>query len=123
MDHRGHGRPLGRAIGSHYHRIANLQFGVRDVAIRSWHAEPLLRSESFLQKINEFRGAVHDQIWRDGVISSWDGLYLSCCRHDFSSNNNFTNCCFDAIAWAELQPTAPAGRYRRACTPYPDTRD
>ena len=56
-------------VGEHHGRIADLHFGVRDLAVGAREAEQFLRVERLLVERDRFRGAVDDEVGRDGVVT------------------------------------------------------
>src|SRR5216684_1133556 len=68
-------------VGQHDVRVADLQFGVTDLAVRAIHANGFSRSEDFLVILNRLGSALDDQIGCDSVVVFWDIRYFA---HDLS---------------------------------------
>src|SRR6185503_8673747 len=92
---------LRNLIGQHDAGIADLNFGVTDLAVGLTHAKDFLGSESLFVKFDGRRGAVDDQIRRHGVIAIRDWFYFG--WH-----------CSSYLAFC--QKWAPAGERTWCCT-------
>src|SRR5438270_13559813 len=55
-------------VGQHDVRVADLQLGMTDLAVRTIHANGFSRSEYFLVILNRLRRTFDDEVWRDGVV-------------------------------------------------------
>ena len=51
------------------HRVADLDLGVRDAAVRAGEAHPLARAEHLGVEVQSLRGTLHDQAGRDPAIA------------------------------------------------------
>src|SRR5580658_5986444 len=77
IDVQAYGRPapaLGPAIAhgeifvcQHEARVADLKFGMADLAVRAIHAHDYRRPENVLVIIDRLRGALDDEVWRNVV--------------------------------------------------------
>src|ERR1035438_5661767 len=73
-----HSLPLIARLAKHNHGVAYSHFGVADGAIGHGHSEILLRVEGGFQKVDEFAGAFHYKVRRDGVIPLGDWFDWNC---------------------------------------------
>ena len=85
---------VGRGVGHHDHRVADLDLGVADAAVGAGHAETLLGAEDLLVELDGVAGAVDGQVGGDAGIVVGDGLHCghwrllsrsACLRHTPSS--------------------------------------
>src|SRR5712664_2541428 len=60
---------LGKLIGEHDRRIANLDLSVTDFSIGRGKAKQFSRAERLLIKFDRVAGAPNNQVWRGGVIA------------------------------------------------------
>ncbi len=65
---------LGELVGQHDRRVADLDLSVADAAVRRGHAHQLGRAKRLLVEIEGLRGALDDQVRRQGVIAVGDGF-------------------------------------------------
>ncbi len=65
---------LRRFVGEHDRRIADLDFGMPDLAARSGHAQELDGAERFFVELERARGVVEDEVRGDGVITRGNGF-------------------------------------------------
>ena len=69
-------------VGHHHSRVADLDLGMPNAAVRTGHAHDLGRAKGLFIELDRFRRAVDDQVGGYAVISLGDGLYFT--RHVYS---------------------------------------
>jgi len=62
-------------IAQHDRAVADLHFGVAELAARRVHADLLLRVERLLQKLEHLGAVLKHEVWRHGVIVLRDRLH------------------------------------------------
>jgi hypothetical protein len=76
---------LGEVLDDH-HRVADLDFGVRDAAARTRETHPFGGAEHPRVEVQGLRGTLHNQAGRDPSVRLRDRVRFGCCRHrGFSS--------------------------------------
>src|ERR1035438_9802464 len=67
-----HGLQLIARLANHDYGIADPHLGMADAAVGHGHTEYFLRVERRFHEVDQFAGALHYKVRRDGVIPLWD---------------------------------------------------